>query len=90
MFFYILKSFQYIINKIEFKEIFWLNLDDLFFEELSYLEKNNIIKQDEFKVTYIWKRELIWYYWLTFLDLKFLIYILKNNFHNKNNISLVK
>ncbi len=88
MYYYLLQSFQTEINKKEFKDFFWVDLKKDFQEEINYLIKKEIIKEDENYFKYIWNEKDTWYYWLLLLDTKFLILFLKNNFLNPKNTQL--
>ena len=70
---YLLKWFQKEISKIDFKNKFNKDIYDLFWIELDYLKKNNIIKENKEKIYYTWDIDFIWKYWLLFLDLKTLL-----------------
>lgn len=80
---YILQSFQYKIDKKDFIEKFWYEIEDEFGDVISFLENKEIITVDKSFINYIWNEKYIWYYGLLFLDMKNLIKFIKYRFYEK-------
>lgn len=80
---YILKEFQYKINKKDFEQKFSFKIEEKFWSEIDYLVNNNIITNNKKYITYIWDENYIGYYWLIFLDLLNLVKFIKYRFYWK-------